>query len=419
MSSNTIDIVRANFSARQEIQAELREIDEKCTTENRSYTEDEAGTIEEKRSALKAIDERIQANLEMEERSQAIDSGLDRFLGSIADSQRGSLVDMRSAGARFAESDEFRSFAESGGTGRSQTVTFNGLDLRSVTDVTNAAASGGALINPTRLDRIGRDFLDRRVFLSDLLPVIPVDGPVEYVQDQSPLADLADKAAEVSEGGTKPQAGPTMAVVSESPATIAVWANLTRRVARQAPAVQAYLDTRLRYALKRRLDKQVINGDGNSPNLSGLLDRSGINTYTAPSGSEAAYISIRKAITEMENDEAVGEIIVLNPADAENFDLSNSATAGLHAVPNVNGPSATTAWGLQQVRSTAVASGTALIIDPMAVAILDEMAPRAYLTDSHASNFTSNILTLLLELDAGLAVFDPAGVCKVTFDYVP
>ena len=42
----------------------------------------------------------------------------------------------------------------------------------------------------------------------------------------------------------------------------------TRRVARQAPQVQAYLDTRLRYALKRRFDKQVINGDGNSPNIS-------------------------------------------------------------------------------------------------------------------------------------------------------
>ena len=67
-------------------------------------------------------------------------------------------------------------------------------------------------------------------------------------------------------------------------------------------------------------------------------------------------------------------------------------------------------------RFTAIASGTAALIDPMAVAILDEMAPRAYLTDSHASNFTSNILTLLLELDAGLALFDPAGVLKVTFN---
>ena len=53
------------------------------------------------------------------------------------------------------------------------------------------------------------------------------------------------------------------------------------------------------------------------------------------------------------------------------------------------------------------------------VAVLDRQQVTAYMTDSHASNFTSNILTLLLEARLGLAVFDPAGVCSVTFDYVP
>jgi hypothetical protein len=39
------------------------------------------------------------------------------------------------------------------------------------------------------------------------------------------------------------------------------------------------------------------------------------------------------------------------------------------------------------------------------------------MTDSHASNFTSNILTLLLEARLGLALFDPApGVLKITFN---
>jgi len=413
--TTAIDIVRANFSARTDIQGELRSIDEAATTDNRAYTETEAARIEELRSSLEAIDGRIQANLVEETRSRQLEDGLGGLLGILADRESGDVIDTRSAGARFTDSEEFRSFVEGGGNGRSQTVTFQGLDLRAVTDVTNASTSGGALINSQRLGRVGQDFLNRRTFLTDLLPVIPVDGPIEYVQDKTPLADLADKAAEVAEGGAKPQAGPTMEVVNESPATIAVWANLTRRVARQAPSVQAYLDTRLRYALKRRLDKQVINGDGNSPNISGLLDRSGILTE-APGSSEARAVTIRKAITTMEESEAVPEIVVLHPADAELFDLLNVASAGLHAVPSVNAPPASTAWGLQVVRSTAIASGTAALVDPMAVAILDEMAPRAYLTDSHASNFTSNILTLLLELDAGLALFDPAGVLKVTFN---
>ena len=37
-----------------------------------------------------------------------------------------------------------------------------------------------------------------------------------------------------------------------------------------------YLDGKLRYSVKRRADKQAINGNGTSPNLRGLLNRSGI-----------------------------------------------------------------------------------------------------------------------------------------------
>jgi len=414
---SAINIVRENFKARTEIQGELRQIDEAATADKRDYTDDEKATIDEKRVALKTIDDRISANLEQQVRSEEIQSGMDRFLGVMADRDTGEVTDTRSLGERFT-SDEFRTWASGGARGQSPAMDVD-LDFRAVTNVTTGATSGGAFVTNDRLGRVGNDFLDRRTFLLDLLPSINVTtGSVEIVQDKSPLADLANAATEIAEGGAKPQAGPTLAVVTEPIQTVAAWANITRQAAADAPQVQGYLDGRLRYSVKRRADGQVINGDGTSPNISGLLDRTGINAYDATAaGAEATYLSIRKAITLMEQDEAVPEIIVLNPADAEKFDLSNDTATGLHAIPNVAGPGATTAWGLTQVRSTAIASGTALLIDPMAVAVLDRQQVTAYMTDSHASNFVSNILTLLLEARLGLAVFEPAGVCSVTFDY--
>jgi HK97 family phage major capsid protein len=413
---SAISIVRENFKARSEIQGELRQIDEAATRDQRDYTDDEKSVIAEKRQALEAIDQRIQANLEQEARGEQIQQGLDRFLGVIADRETGDFEDTRSIGERFA-SDEFRTWAAGGARGVSPAIDVE-MDFRAVTNVTTGTTSGGAFITNQRLGRIGQDFLDRRTFLVDLLPSIRVTtGSVEIVQDQSPLADLANAATEVAEGSAKPQAGPTLAVVTEPIQTIAAWANITRQAAADSQQVMDYLDGRLRYSVKRRADAQVINGNGTSPNISGLLDRTGINAYTAPAGSEDTAVSIRKAITLMEQDEAVPEIVVLNPADAELFDLTNYDADGLHAVPNVAGPGARTAWGLTQVRSTAVASGTAVLIDPMAVAVLDRQQVTAYMTDSHASNFVSNILTLLLEARLGLAVFDPAGVCSVTFDY--
>ena len=210
-----------------------------------------------------------------------------------------------------------------------------------------------------------------------------------------------------------------MALITEATATIAAWANMTRQVAADAPQVRGYLDSRLRYSVKRRADQQVINGNGTSPNLRGLLNRSGIITY-APGTAEARYVSVRRGIRLMEDVEAVPEIIVLNPADAELFDLSNSTTAGIHATPDqpvgCSRRRRASVWGLTPVHSTAIASGTALLIDPMALAVLDRQQVTAYMTDSHASNFTANILTLLLEARIGLALFDPAGVAKITFN---
>lgn len=412
--TGTLDIVRANFSRRSDIQGELRQIDEAATTDNRDYTDDETARITELRSELEAIDARIQANLDYEARSQQIADGIESMLGALIDRDRGEVVDTRSLGRRFVEMDEFRSWAEAGARGTSPALQAAD-EFRAVVDLTTS----GALVNPERLPRVGQDFLDRRTFLIDLLPTIPVStGSVEYVQDASPLADMANKATEVTEGAAKPQAGITLSLVTEATATIAAWTNITRQAAADAPQMMGYLDGRLRYSLKRRADAQAINGNGTAPNLRGLANRSGILTE-APGSAEARYVSIRNAITTGENNEAVYEIIVLNPSDAELFDLSNHTGAGLHAVDTDGGlasGSPRTAWGLTQVRSTAIAAGTALLIDPMAVAVLDRQQVTAYLTDSHASNFTSNILTLLLEARLGLALFEPAGVAKITFN---
>jgi HK97 family phage major capsid protein len=415
--SKGLEIIKANYGVRKEKVDELRSIDEAAA--GRAYTEEETARVEELRGALTEVDTRVMSLLEQEIRSEQIDGGVDSLLGAMLDRESGELHDTRSLGQKFVELDGVRSWLEGGARGTSPVLSEQ-MDLRAVTNVTLGATSGGALTRADRLSRIGNDFLDRRVFLADLLPHIPVgQGSVEYVQDQSPLADLADKAAETAEAGAKPQAGPTLAVVTEAIPTVAVWANITRQTAADVPQVMGYLDTKLRYSLRRRVSGQAINGDGISPNIKGLVNRTGIVAY-APGVAEARYVSIRHGVRMLEDVEAVPEIIVLNPADAELFDLSNSTSAGIHTNPDAQGGLATapprTAWGLQQVRSTSLASGTALLIDPMAMAVLDRQQVSAYMTDSHASNFTSNILTLLLETRVGLALFDPKGVCKITFN---
>lgn len=418
---STLEVIKENYKRRKDIQGELREIDEattnKETGEVSPYSDEQSSVIEKRRAELTEIDARIEANLMLETRQRDIDAGLESLLGAMVDQATGSVEDVRSLGQRFTGEDGYGDWAKAA---RGQfTVDMPGAEFRAITDATTVSGSAGTLTRPMRLDRIGQDFVNRKVFLLDRLMHIPItQGAIEYVQDVTPLADMANRPVEVAESGTKPQAGVTFELKSEAAAVIAAWVNISRQAAADIPQIESYLDTRLRYGIKRRADGQAINGTGTGTNLRGLINRSGILTY-AP-GAEARYISIRHGIRLMEDAETVPEIIVLNPADAELFDLTNSAAAGLHAVNAMSGDlqsaPARTAWGLEQVRSTAIAAGTALLIDPMAVAVFDRQQVTAYMTDSHASNFTGNLLTLLLEARIGLGLFDPTGVCKITFN---
>lgn len=413
----TLEIVRANFGARKTKLDELRSIDEAAV--GRAYDDDETAKVGELRSELEAIDGRLSTLLEQELRSNQISDATDSLLGAMLDRDSGDVYDTRSLGQRYVETDGVKEWLNGSTRGQSPALTTE-MEYRAVTNITLGSTSGGALTRAERLTRIGQDFIDRRTYLLDLLPSITVtQGSVEYVQDQTPLADLANIAVEVTEATAKPQGGPTLAVITEAIPVIAAWVNITRQVAADVPQVMSYIDGRLRYSLKRRADAQAINGNGTPPNIKGLLQRTGIISY-APGSAEARYISIRHGIRLMEDVETVPEIIVLNPADAELFDLSNSATAGIHATPDALGglqqsPSRT-AWGLTQVHSTAIAAGTAMLVDPTAVAVLDRQQVTSYMTDSHASLFISNILTLLLEARMGLALFNPKGVASITFN---
>lgn len=418
MSKTTLEIIKANFEERATVQGELRSLDEAIMKEKRLPSDEETAQIEEKRGLLKEIDARVLRYIDEGTRDEEIRSGTDRMLGVMLDSQTGNVVDHRSIGERFEQEAEERlkEFRSAGSSGR-VAVEMPGLEHRAATTIATAgsATSAGAWVNPQRIDRVGQDFLDRRVYLADMLPSVPVSGPIEYVQDRTPLADLVNIAAEVAELGNKPQAGITTELIPEKMATIAVWTQFSRQADWDAPMLRGFLDGRLRYALRRRRDAEIIGGNGVGANLLGLANRTGIATV-APGSAEDRAVTVRKAITAGEILESVYEIIVVNPADAEKFDLTNYGTAGLHARTDLLGGPAASMWGLQRISSNAVAAGTALAIDPLALQIFDRMAPVAFLTDSHASTFIANVLTLLLELRVGLGLYDTAGVCKITFN---
>jgi HK97 family phage major capsid protein len=380
-----------------------------------NFRGDEAALIrqaEDLRAQIQAVNSRTLARAELVG-ATLVRPGADTAGGRGGGAQRGFdspqvRAQVGTAGERFVDSPEFTEFRAGSYNGKVGVE----LEWRAVID--NTGTSGGAFQNPSRPADIPQTNADRMPRILDLLDRRTTDSnTVEYVRETTAAGTTA---AETAEAGAKPESTFTFEVVTEPVRTIAHWTNITRQTLDDNAQLRGYIDGRLRYGLEFRADQQALNGNGTASNLRGLLNVSGINTY-APGAAEARVISIRKGITMVQQDEYNATGVALNPADWELVELSTDNQGAFRVSPNVANALAPRIWGLNVVPTTVIAAGTGLVGDYRYGATWwERTGVQVFLTDSHASNFTSNVLTLLAEMRAALAVWRPSAFCRITFN---
>lgn len=333
------------------------------------------------------------------------------------DRQRGNLGDSRTntgpaslmaCTRAFTESDQLAAFRANGYTGRVG-LELPALDTRATIDTGNS--SGGAFQNPQRPSEVFLPQPDRAPRIVDLLDVRPTDlNAVEWVQQTS----TANAAAEVAEGTVKPEAGFTFTVVTDPVRTVAHWVPITRQALDDSPTLAQHVEGRLMYGLDNRVDSQALNGTGTAPQLRGILNTPGIGVYVAPA-DEAALISVRRAITVALVGEVTPDGLVLHPTDWERIELSTDTQGMFRVSPNVTGALAPRIWGLSVVPTTAITAQTFLVGAFRLGATLWRRSSALFVTDSHAGNFTSNVLVILAEMRLALSVTMPRAFVKGTF----
>lgn len=269
-------------------------------------------------------------------------------------------------------------------------------------DVRALFTTGSAFTQPERLPGIVTPATPRN--LLDVIATRPVNNSrFEFLRDISP--DSA--AAEVAEGTLKPESSVELEPVSEDIKTIATWVQETRQALQDDPQAAAWVEQRLVDGVRRRLARQVLVGDGAGPNLRGILNRAGLGTYVGAAGEPAAVV-VRKAQTIAEQSGATATAYVVNPATAELLDLDTGGDDHWRGLP----PSVT----LTRIVDPAMPAGQVLVGDLSggSVALLVRDGGSVYVTDSHGSTFTSNILTILAEGRWGLALFRPSALAVGT-----
>jgi HK97 family phage major capsid protein len=287
-----------------------------------------------------------------------------------------------------------------------------------------------ATLNPDRVLRI-IDIIDRNT---------TEQSSVDFVQDTT-AAGFGGNAAETGEGVLKPETAATFAQKTAPVRTVPHYIPITRQALDDNRMLRGYIDGRLRFGLLRRIDSQIINGDGTGMNLTGILGASGIGTY-APGSAEARLISLRKGRTISELTELEPTALIINPSDWEKVDLLQSSgsgefmagpggqlvTEGLqggvpggatlgNSYPATVGRLSGRLWGMVVIPSTAIAAGIALLGNFAEAATLwDRQQTQVLVTDSHADYFVRNILVLLAEARVALTVQQPKSFVKITFN---
>ncbi|XUU60649.1 phage major capsid protein [Erythrobacter sp. HA6-11] len=331
---------------------------------------------------------------------------LEQKLAADAKRQRGPI----SAGARFIDADEFKSFA--GQTRPRGRVIVDVKDISSLT--TDAAGSVGALVDP---DRSPAPVMqpDRRMTIRSLLASGQTSSNmIEYEREKG----FVNSAAPVAEGADKPQSELQFEDVTAPVRTIAHWMRANVQILADAPALRSMIDGRLRYGLAFAEELQLLNGSGTGENLEGLVTAA--TAFAAPSGLTAAQQidTVRLAMLQVALAEYPANGVVMNPIDWAVIDTLKDAD-GNYLIGNPQGTTAPTLWGLPVIATQAMTEDKFLVgAFNLAAQIFDRQDATVEASTEDGNNFTKNKVTIRAEERLALAIYRPEAIIYGDFGRV-
>lgn len=157
--------------------------------------------------------------------------------------------------------------------------------------------------------------------IRNLLTVVPVQtDAVKY--GRQTLRD--NQARIVAEGTTKPYSNYKWEDATATIETIAHLAKLTLQALADAPRLAAEVESELRFGLALAEEAEILNGDGTTGHLSGLIQNA--TAYAVPAGMDATNVltpidRLRVAILQIHLAYAVPDGHVLNPINVAEIDL--------------------------------------------------------------------------------------------------
>ncbi|WP_295471179.1 phage major capsid protein [uncultured Pseudomonas sp.] len=355
------------------------------------------GKIDEAQEGIKQLSNRMFV-LEQGAASGAdwLDSGSQSGLGSRPET----------AIKTFTKSAQLKSMQEGAqSTGRVELAQVSIKAL--VNDGRGQAGDSGVIVPPQRAAGI---YNDPRPVLSllSMLPSIPVtSGSYEYTQLKA-ITGGADY--QVKEGDLKAETDFELVPATANISTIAHWTRASVQILDDAPSLEVYVSNLLTYGAMQKLERELLVGTSATGKIEGLVAQS---TPFVPATTDSPTDRLGSAVANMKAAGWNPNVIVINALDWFDITKTKADGSGTYLMGSPQNPAPQTLWNCTVVPTPGIPRGTALVLDSAQVAVLDRMAPAVIASRFDRDNMVTNMITLLAELRAGLAVFSEAAVYSV------
>jgi HK97 family phage major capsid protein len=304
----------------------------------------------------------------------------------------------------IVESDAYTGYKAGQGVGPVATV---GDDLPVMATLFETAA--GWTPETTRTGRVV-EFATRPVQVTDIVPqTVTTQAAVVYMEETT----FTNAAAETAEGGTYQEAALALTERQSAVKKVAVWLPATDEQLEDVPQAEGYINNRLPFMLRQRLDGQILVGSGAGANLRGFLNVVGIQTQAK--GADPVPDAIYKALVKVRvTGRAFPNAVILHPNDWQDIRLLRTAD-GIYIWGNPSEAGPERIWGLGVVQSDAETEHTGLVGD---FANFTELAVRrgidVQITNAHADFFINGKQAVRADMRAALIAYRPAALCTVT-----
>jgi HK97 family phage major capsid protein len=322
--------------------------------------------------------------------------------------QRGALPELEEKrgetwGDQFVKASEY--------TGKLDMVVGNRKFGSIGMEVKNTVVGSDTTVSPDRKPGVvGGAF--QMLTMESLFPAIPTSSnAIEFTKENV----FTNNAAEAAEGASKAESSLTFTLVNMPISTVAHWIKISRQLAADNAALAAYIDLRMRYGVNRKVETQLVSGDGTAPNISGILDT---GNFTAHGYADAGLgsvlkklVLVRKVIGDLEAAGYAPSGIVFNPADWAQVEI-DIFTANTNLVAfRYDEMGRPVLFGVPVVKSVGMTADSFAVGDfTQSGTIHNREGVVVEMSDSDGDNFTKNLLTLRAERRLALATERPAAI---------